>query len=83
MAPERLAHADLARPLGYADQHDVHDDDAAHDQGDGCDSRDNRAEIVQHCCEQILECGAGVDGERVFHAGRKMALRPHDGAQFV
>ncbi len=28
----RLADADLPRPLGHADQHDVHDADAAHDQ---------------------------------------------------
>src|SRR5207249_10602752 len=32
-----LAHADLAGPLGHADQHDVHDADAGGEQGDGAD----------------------------------------------
>src|SRR6185503_4775758 len=34
---ERLADADLARPLRHRHQHDVHDADAGHDQGDGAD----------------------------------------------
>ena len=44
---DRLAHADLARALGDRDQHDVHDADAADQQGDadhGADHRGDRAE---------------------------------------
>ena len=31
-----MPQADLTRPFGYADQHDVHDADAAHDQAYPC-----------------------------------------------
>src|SRR5260370_570162 len=31
--PERLAQPDLAGALGHGDEHDVHDPDAAHEQG--------------------------------------------------
>ena len=41
---DRLAQADLARPLGHRDQHDVHDPDAADEQRDGRDRR--RAEAT-------------------------------------
>ncbi len=39
------ADADLARPLGHRDQHDVHDADAADEQAD---AGDRRQEAGQH-----------------------------------
>ena len=53
---ERLAHADLARPLGYRHQHDVHDADAAHQQAHGRDAR----EQVREGFGRLLECGENV-----------------------
>ena len=62
---ERLAHADFARPLGDGDEHDVHDDDAADDERNAGDGHDHDAEVIQDVAQQILEGGAGVDGERI------------------
>ena len=39
---QRLAQADLERPLGDAHQHDIHHDDAANDQRDHGDRRNHR-----------------------------------------
>ena len=41
---DRLADADLAGPLGHADQHDVHDADAADEQRDARDAGEHRRE---------------------------------------
>ena len=38
---ERLAHADLARPLLHVDEHDVHDADAADRQRQHADEREH------------------------------------------
>ena len=65
------------------DQHDVHDHDAAHHQRDGGDGRHHCAEVVEDVAQQVLEGGAGVDGESVRRARRQMAARAHDGAQLV
>ena len=43
---ERLAQADLARPLGDDHQHDVHDDDAADDQRQRDDADQHREDAV-------------------------------------
>ena len=59
----RLADADLARPLGDADQHDVHDADAADDQRDACHPGQQRAEGGRGgfaCADDVL---LGGDGE--------------------
>ena len=80
---EGFAYADFAGALGDGDQHDVHDDDAADDQRDAGDGRDDGAEAIQDLAQQILKGGAGIDGESVGRAGRQMAARAHDGAQLV
>ena len=41
-APSAIADADLPRPLGHRDQHDVHDPHAADQQRDGGDGRQHR-----------------------------------------
>ena len=51
--PERLAQTDLARPLGNGDEHDVHDADAAHQQGN---TRDTTEEDRKDPGDG-LECG--------------------------
>ncbi len=43
---ERLAQADLARPLGHDHQHDVHDDDAADDERQPDDADEHREDAV-------------------------------------
>ena len=43
---ERLAQADLARPLGDHHQHDVHDDDAADDQRQADDADEHGEDAV-------------------------------------
>ena len=80
---ERLADADFAGALGDGDEHDVHDDDAADDQRDGGDGCDDGAEAVEDVAKQILEGGAGVDGERILGTRRQVAADAHDGAQLV
>ena len=47
LGAQRAANADLAGPLGHGGQHDVHDADAAHQQGDGGDG-------AQHDVENAL-----------------------------
>src|SRR5207245_3775454 len=43
-SPDRLPDADLARPFGDGDQHDVHDPDAADHQGDAGDGAQHQGE---------------------------------------
>ena len=43
LGPQGLADADLPGPLGHGDQHDVHDADAGHDQGDDADDESRRS----------------------------------------
>ena len=40
---DALSQPDLARPFGDRDEHDVHDSDPAHDQGDSDDAREHAA----------------------------------------
>ena len=42
--PDGPPQADLARALRHRDQHDVHDADAAHDEGDGRDRGEEQAQ---------------------------------------
>jgi signal transduction histidine kinase len=50
---ERLAHADLARPLRDRDQHDVHDADAADEQRDRRDAGEQEAERLRGLLERL------------------------------
>ena len=54
MCADRQTRADLARPLGHADEHDVHDADAADDERDAGD----RAEQSGHDVGRG-RCGVG------------------------
>ncbi len=59
---QRLAHADFARALGDAHQHDVHDDDAAHHQRNARHRHHDR----RHHAEQLIdEAADGVGRKRV------------------
>ncbi len=81
---ERFANADFAGAFGDADQHDVHDDDAADDQRDGSDGDgddERKTELMSfHKREERI---AGFDGEIVFGAVFEMMAAAHDLADFV
>ena len=48
-----LADTDLPGPLCHGDEHDVHDADAAHDEGDGCHERHKGCHPVHDCAQHI------------------------------
>ncbi len=50
---ERLAQADLARPLADHHQHDVHDDDAADDEREADDADQNREDAGRHLVVEV------------------------------
>ena len=52
-APDGHADADLARPLGDADEHDVHDADAADEQRHGGDAAEQHVVIILEVCVAI------------------------------
>ena len=60
---EGLAQADLARPLGDRDQHDVHDPDPADQQADAADRREQDGERRSRRGGRGQEVLLGLDGE--------------------
>ena len=50
---ERFANADLPRPLGDRDQHDVHDADAADQQAHGRDAGQQPGEHLRGFAERV------------------------------
>ena len=61
------ADADLARPLGHADEHDVHDADAADDERDAGDA--GRATHVM-----VLDCGGCGVGDFLLVAHGEIVI---------
>src|ERR1039458_3458057 len=80
---QRLAHADLPGAFGDGNQHDVHDDNAANDQRDACDGHHHGSKAIEDSAQEVLEGGAGVDGEAVGGAGGQVAARAHENAQLI
>ena len=74
-----LADADLAGPLADRDQHDVHDPDAAHDERDRGDARQEHVSSVRHRREGVEELGLVGDREVVRGRGRAVALAERRG----
>ena len=62
---ERLAHADLARPLGHRHEHDVHDADAAHQETHGRDARQQVGEDLRRLAERVQKVRLVADLEVV------------------
>src|SRR5439155_1600812 len=63
------ADADLAGPLGDADEHDVHDADAADDQRDAGDRGDHHRERADDDVEHVGDLGHVADDEIVGLTG--------------
>ena len=61
----RLAHADLAGALGHRDQHDVHDADAADQQGDADHAADHRGDAAQDAADRVEDLVLHLDLEVV------------------
>ena len=70
LGADRHAHADLARPLGDADEHDVHDADAADEQRDGGDAGEQRRQRLRALLLAARDLGQVADREVVVGAGR-------------
>src|SRR5437870_1870270 len=60
---DRLADADLAGALGDRDQHDVHDPDAADEQGEPGDAGQRPAQDQHDPVERIQDTALAVHGE--------------------
>ena len=69
-----LADADLARALGDGHQHDVHDPDAADDEADARDAREQEAEDLRRLLLRREELAAVEQREVVVAAGREAVL---------
>ncbi len=80
---EGLADADLASALGDGDEHDVHDDDAAHDERDGGDGSGDGTEGLGEAAGKAYEGVVCVQLEGIFSTGGIVALRPHEDANLV
>src|ERR1035437_6328311 len=80
---QRLAHADLARPLGHAHQHDVHNHDAAHYQRDGGDADHHVEEDRGELFPEVQEGIVGFDLEVVRLADRVVAAGAHQHPHLV
>ena len=60
-APEGLAHADLARPLGDRHEHDVHHAHAADHQRQAADERQDDLQARRHPADHVADLGGVVD----------------------
>ena len=71
---DRHADADLARPLGDAHEHDVHDADAADEQADHRDAEREQRERPEDRVRRLAELGLRVDDEVLAPALDAVAL---------
>src|SRR5438046_1024127 len=60
---QRLANADLARALGHAHEHDVHDHDAANDNADDDDGRDDGKDHARELAPERDQSLYGMDSD--------------------
>src|SRR5882762_8619340 len=74
---QRLAHADLARPLGDGDEHDVHDADSADEQTDRRNARKQIRERLRRVLKRRQNVGLVADLEVVLAARPDLVLAPH------
>ena len=75
---DRQADADLARPLGDADQHDVHHADAADHEAHRRDRQEERGEHGRDRLLRLAELGLRVDDEVGVLALRDAMALPQD-----
>ena len=78
LAPDGHAHADLARPLGDAHQHDVHDPDAADDERDDRDRGEERRERLGALLLRVRDLGQVADVEVVVVGGAEVVAIAQD-----
>ena len=74
--PERLAQADLPRPIADHHQHDVHDDDAAHEQRQRDDADQHRKDAGRRLLIDAQQRVGGEDAEVVRLARLETAAPP-------
>ncbi len=73
LAPERLAQADLRRPLGDHHQHDVHDHDAADDERQRDHADEHREDVLRDALVERQERLRAEDPEVVLLASASAA----------
>ena len=82
-APSGFAHADFARALGHADQHDVHDHDAAHHQRNAGHRDDHGGDHAEHLVDEAAD-GVGREGVEVIGlAGARVEAGAQHHAGFI
>src|SRR5688572_5108166 len=69
---ERHANSDLARPFRYADEHDVHDADAADEEADAGDAREQHREGLLRFLLRVEKLAPINDREVVRRARRQL-----------
>ena len=82
-APMRFADADFAGAFGDADQHDVHDADAAHQQAQSGNGDGDQADQPGDLVELLNDLVRRGDGEIVRLVGLEAADAAHDAFYFV
>ena len=75
---ERLAHADLARPLGHRNGHDRHHADAADHEGDRRDDDEREKRGLADSIPQLEERVLGYQIEVVWLIELEAVANPHD-----
>ena len=77
-AAERFAEADLPRPLGDVDEHDVHHPDPADQERDAGDQHHHRRDAAGDLLEALELAVAREDGEVVVLVGAQPPAAPED-----
>src|SRR5258708_268009 len=80
---QSFAHADFAGPLGHGNEHDIHDDNSADDQGNRSDGNHNGEKRAADVFPQRQKGVAGLDREIVRLGIGKMMAPSHDLADFI
>ena len=82
LGADGFADADLARPLGHRDEHDVHDADAADKERQAGDEQADPADDGRHLVDHLQDLLLLVDGEIIRIARRQAPDAAHDAVQF-
>src|SRR5262249_27154034 len=80
---DRAAYADLAFAQHNTNQHDVHDDDAANDHGNGADQDEHSEESSADAAPQSHVAFLGADEEIVLHLAAKVVACAQDQLRLI
>ena len=83
LGADGFADADLARPLGDRDEHDVHDADAADKERQAGDEQADPADDGRHLVNDLQDLLLLVDGEIIRIARRQAPDAAHDTVQLI